>query len=604
MICKKCKNENKAGTLHCINCGYELVSNHFSIKKLLIYSTISLAILVWVAVSFFPLSQNQTTATEKKEISSAIIGKTEKENYQKLDNEVSQNFERIDITYASGEIKTFQTYMSRQNIAAIPLSLIKSASSITCGEVNNKKTIETYFWDTDNNVVFINLPFKDKDNFLNKAYKIGDWTAANPFYLFSSDSKTPTEIKLFKIIEKQGDLLVIESNLLQKEAPSIIVQDDELVGWVFPSMQKSIAYLWLGEERALPSDEPVIPSAILYLLCSNKDSLAKKLDSLDKNVLSQYLSDLVLFMKKNDKNNADYIRKVSFLTEAFCVRLTEIGSTREIADRLDPEIVAMTDNKNTLEIFAQANVSIYGYGKAIDLLNDVLAMNKSTDSFRTRTYAIISGLYIDWIESLIVKDDNTNAKSVCKTALLLFPDNQKIRLLEAEIYLKFGDWEKAESIIQSMNFDAKFIPEVKRIKEIIADIKSSENKIIIEFEPNPTNTIFLDAIINGNVRQKFIVDTGATLVSIPSKTAASLNIAPSACTEKTISTASGIFRTKEVILDSITINNRKISNIQAVIIDLPDDQGIGLLGMSFLNKFHVELNNTAGKLLLTPKEIN
>jgi len=135
------------------------------------------------------------------------------------------------------------------------------------------------------------------------------------------------------------------------------------------------------------------------------------------------------------------------------------------------------------------------------------------------------------------------------------------------------------------------------------DLKSKKNKISIKFIPNPSDTILLDSVLNGSVRQKFIVDTGATLVSIPSETAKALRIVPASTRERAISTASGIFMAKEIIIESITINNQSVYNIPAVIIDLPDDRGLGLLGMSFLNRFKVELNSNSGELLLTPKEI-
>lgn len=604
MICKKCKSENKAGAVHCINCGYELNISHFDGKKLLLLSALTVVVLVCLAVLFFILSQSKAIRKERNEVFTAIKRISEIEDISVLKREEVPNFEIIDINFDGGKVKQLQVYVSKQNIAAIPLSAIEKATSVSCAESRAKAVIETLFWDTDSNLVFLKLPSIASNKPLESAYKIGDWTAADAFYLLSSDSHSLTKINFFKVMEKQGDLLAIEIENLHIESPSIIVQDNELVGWVFPSFQKNTAYLWLGEEFDLPSDEPAIPSKILSLLLSDKDALNRNLNSLNNVLSRQYFSSFILFIKKTDSKNTHYIEKASILTEAFCSKLTEIGAARDIADELTPSIVAVMENKNILKSFAWANVGIYGYGRSIGLLDDIIGFNKNSDEFDAEIFSTISSLYVSWIESLLAVDDNMNAMSVYDFAIRELPDDQKIKLLGAEIYLKFGDWEKAESIIQSTKFDKQFLTVLDKLKKIISDMKSSKSKIIIKFEQNPTNSIFLDAMLNGRVSQKFIVDTGASLVSIPSRTAKALNITASSSTERTISTASGIFRTKEITLDSITINGKRVSNVQAVIIDLPDDKGIGLLGMSFLSKFHVELNNGSGELLLTPKEIN
>lgn len=603
MICKKCKSENKNGAIHCISCGYELNISHFDGKKLLFLSAITVIILVCLAILFFVLSQNKAIRDERNEVITAIKRVSEVEDISVLKREEVPYFEDIDINFDGGKVNKLRVYVSIQNIAAIPISAIEKATSVSCSESRAKAAIETVFWDTDNGVAFLKLPSVNSNNGLESAYKVGDWTAADAFYLLSSDSHSLTKINFFKVIEKQGDLLAIEIENLHIESPSIIVQDNELVGWVFPSFEKNTAYLWLGEEFALPSDEPAIPAKILFLLLSDKDILTKNLNSLNNDMLRKDFFSFAQFIKKNDIKNTHYIEKASILTDAFCSNLTEIGATRDIADELTPGIIAVMKNKNILKSFAWANVGIYGYGRSIGLLDDIVGLNKDSDAFDAEIFSTISSLYVSWIESLLAADDNMNAMSVYDFAVRELPDDQKIKLLGAEIYLKFGNCEKAESIIQSTKFDKQYLPVLEKLKKIISDMKSSKNKIIIKFEKNPTNSIFLDATLNGRVSQKFIVDTGASLVSIPSKAAKELNIIASSSIERTISTASGIFKTKEITLDSITINGKRISNVQAVIIDLPDDNGIGLLGMSFLNRFHVELNNGSGELLLTPKEI-
>lgn len=592
MICKKCKSDNKEKTVHCTNCGYELNATLLGIKNLFLLLALIVIVLVCLGVFYFLLSENENVTGIKRVL---VV-----ENITASRRDMVSNFKEITITYNDGKVKKVQVYVPKENIAPILLSDIENAISISYGNT----MIETMFWDKDSRIVFLKFPSDNKNESLNNAYKIGDWTAVEPFSLLSFDSPLLAKINSFKVVEKQGDLLLIEIDNLHTKSSSIIVQNNELVGWVFPTSQKNSAYLWLGEESAFPSDEPSIKPPICFLLFSDKATLSEKVNSLSNKLLRQYFVNLTQFIKKNDTKNIHYIDRESILIDTFCSRLSEIGAARDIADDISPEIVSAMKNKNILKSFAWANVSIYGYGRAIGLLNDVLGLNKKSGEFDAEIFSTISILYVNWIESLLSVGEDKNAMSVYNLAVKSLHKNQEITLLGAEIYLKFGDWEKAQSIIDAKKFDKQFLSTLERLKKIISDMKSSKNKIVIKFEANPTNSIFLDAMLNDRVGQKFIVDTGASIVSIPSETAKALNIKTSTSKEKTISTASGTFKTKELTLDSITINGRRVYDVQAVIIDLPDDKGIGLLGMSFLNRFHLELNNSSGELLLTPKEIN
>ena len=64
-------------------------------------------------------------------------------------------------------------------------------------------------------------------------------------------------------------------------------------------------------------------------------------------------------------------------------------------------------------------------------------------------------------------------------------------------------------------------PELRDRQELLArrlaDLKGQEGRIVIEFTPG-ANRIPLTASINGSLVQDFLVDTGASLVTIPSST--------------------------------------------------------------------------------------
>jgi predicted aspartyl protease len=65
-----------------------------------------------------------------------------------------------------------------------------------------------------------------------------------------------------------------------------------------------------------------------------------------------------------------------------------------------------------------------------------------------------------------------------------------------------------------------------------------------------------------------------------------------------VSTAGGIAETFEVKLKSVELEGFLISDVEALVIDIPGYRDYGLLGQNFLNNFHIEIDNQNGILRL------
>lgn len=87
--------------------------------------------------------------------------------------------------------------------------------------------------------------------------------------------------------------------------------------------------------------------------------------------------------------------------------------------------------------------------------------------------------------------------------------------------------------------------------------------------------------ING-VRQQFVVDTGATLVSIGAADAKRAGINYLAGTPATTMTANGPARVWIVRLDTVQLGELKLHGVEAAVHE--SSLHVGLLGMSFLNR--------------------
>ena len=113
--------------------------------------------------------------------------------------------------------------------------------------------------------------------------------------------------------------------------------------------------------------------------------------------------------------------------------------------------------------------------------------------------------------------------------------------------------------------------------------------------PGAGGHFHVEAEVDGR-RMEFIVDTGATSISLRESDAARLGIHP-ARRDYTIrtSTANGIVRVAPVELNRVDIGSLTVRNVQAVV--FPDEAlGENLLGMSFLSR--VRWEHRDGRLVL------
>lgn len=97
---------------------------------------------------------------------------------------------------------------------------------------------------------------------------------------------------------------------------------------------------------------------------------------------------------------------------------------------------------------------------------------------------------------------------------------------------------------------------------------------------------------------KMALDTGATYTMLPWKIARVLGLKPEVSERRIdIITASGVESVPLVNLKSIRLLDKKVSNIDVVIHDLPPKSYVdGLLGLSFLRNFNLHLNFKEGYL--------
>lgn len=108
------------------------------------------------------------------------------------------------------------------------------------------------------------------------------------------------------------------------------------------------------------------------------------------------------------------------------------------------------------------------------------------------------------------------------------------------------------------------------------------------------------ATVNEQVQGRFVVDTGAARVTVTEAFARRLKLDPDTLPEAEFTMADGRkTKGRTVVFRVLAVGDARAENIEAAIIPgKPGEQVDGLLGMSFLKHFSVNLDGGSGKLIL------
>ncbi len=147
----------------------------------------------------------------------------------------------------------------------------------------------------------------------------------------------------------------------------------------------------------------------------------------------------------------------------------------------------------------------------------------------------------------------------------------------------------------------------KRVEENLK-IKGEVTKrgIEVRYYGSEENRIIVEAVLNGRIKTLMIVDTGATSVCITPEIAKRLGGIPEDTSKRTkVKWVDGtVTEAIPAVLTSVKIGEAKAENVSALVSDMPpffDPRVSGLLGMSFLNKFHVTIDPVGKNLILEEK---
>lgn len=130
-------------------------------------------------------------------------------------------------------------------------------------------------------------------------------------------------------------------------------------------------------------------------------------------------------------------------------------------------------------------------------------------------------------------------------------------------------------------------------------VASRSGPIQIPFEPRSGGMIVM-VRLNDRVTAPFLVDTGASDVSVPAAVATRAGIVVGPGTQRALyTTANGVVSSPVVTLDAAQVGGARVEGVRA---SISDAMPIGLLGGSFFNNFTFQVDPASNVITLFPND--
>jgi hypothetical protein len=345
------------------------------------------------------------------------------------------------------------------------------------------------------------------------------------------------------------------------DEPGLFVQSGHVVGWTFGDYATG-GYMWRGPEgERLQYAMRVDEFYRLTFAGGREEGFALALaedDNFAKEKLEAFVYALRLQPKLAEPDiPPDY--KTAAIIPVMRRLMSELendGRTGEVVDLFDAQVLIDAGGAVLLMDVVRLTQAGYGYQYAVALLEEVrnyLVLSHSDQLIQLEKYH--ADLYKTWLGDLMQRGDLTEARQVLDHSGGYFPDDPQFHLLGVQIALENRGWSAAEELLHMRSYPPDMMDQVKHLQDHIAALKGEQGRIVLRFVPG-SRQIPVEAVLNNTIRQRFIVDTGASMVTIPIATATELGIEPdSRYPLRKVYTAGGQREAREVVLSVVEIGS-------------------------------------------------
>jgi clan AA aspartic protease (TIGR02281 family) len=433
------------------------------------------------------------------------------------------------------------------------------------------------------------------------------WSAGKPLTWLALGSQDPPEPLEIGSIGRQG-------NFYKGSLPGdlndagVFIQDGRVVGWTFGDFIDG-AFLWAGDVgRNLKAEIRVDDYYRLTFANGREEEFVRALamgddySNLDR--LAAFARGFRIDPRLSADRTPDYLKPEAVISQMrlLLARAVQEGFGFQAASYFDAEVLAQAEDISLMSEVVILTAERLGLEAAVNLTENVIEdLEPKSNREKTQLNELHSSLYQNWLNALLEGGDIQEAWQVYERGGRQRPYDLNIHLFGVKLALTEDDWETAERLLAARDYPPALRDQVSSLQTQISELKGQHGKILIRFAPG-TRQIPVTASINQATSQEFIVDTGASMVTIPFSTARILGIVISARNpRRKVFTASGELFAPEVVLDSINLDGYETYNVKALVMDIPNQPGLGLLGLNYLRRFRMELNTDDGLLMLAPR---
>ena len=621
VVCPKCQASNPEGSNFCLNCGFSIMTPRPN-RANWFWLTVCVVILVTMAVYFVQrLSKYESRknvpqisklavpapAPRKKaeaEIKEKPAAKKEVETL-KVSTELDLPMGVVTIKNISGKvIGEIPVPVVGSGWVALPKRFCLGGAEWSLKMVSGGQGVITEGLYNDYDQVGL---WRVPENVAIEGPELFPWSAELPTVWYSVESAGEPESLEISNPRAQGYFSQVDIPADIDEI-GVLIQNNRAVGWTFGNLLTG-AFVWNGDEGSYLNPEIRVDDFYRITFANGREeefakAFAMGTDYFELERLEAFAGGFRFAPKLSVEDTPAELRKANVVKtmQSLVDAAVGAGSVREVSNLFDTQILIEAGDVVLLMAVSRATAQSYGFEDGIALAENVVAQLpplEEQDAIQlTKFY---SELYQNWITTLYNKGSLQNAWRAFRLGSRKLPDDPAIHLLGVQLALAESNWAEAEELLAQREYPAALRDRVQNLRNQIAELKGQEGRIVINFTPG-SRTIPVSAILNRDTDQVFIVDTGASMVTIPRATAEYLGLAVDDRNPvRRVVTAGGIKYAPEVTLFSISIGGWEVNDVRALVLDIPDQPDIGLLGLSYLENFRMDMRTEEGILLLEPR---
>ena len=291
----------------------------------------------------------------------------------------------------------------------------------------------------------------------------------------------------------------------------------------------------------------------------------------------------------------------------FSKSVRELSSLGRAASRAITPLKSLTRQKSALQVqISQAKTQLVGLNAQLTNVTSVAANNRLVAAINT-----LDGQIDLATEKLSAYDKQISAAraEVNRSRESYVESIIECRRLANKLSAAYEQGSKNEDLkkqIDKLTAEAgepltfsssgSFRSSLKRLISYEERIKSNSVPLRVE-----GRSFYASVVINGKHTEEMVVDSGATLISIPHKVAERMGLRPQRGDEQIqlVLADGSLISARKSKLQSIRVGTQEVQNVECAILGPEATNAEALLGMSFLGEFQFSIDSAGSTLELT-----